>query len=82
MNIHFDEAYNIAAQIDAILHVIDEAYMEDTESRLQNLHHTLRDLTERLICELDLLAADRKVVDTIYAVNDVRRRASTLTSED
>ena len=78
MNIHLDEAYDIAAQIDAILHVIDEAYMEDAESRLQNLHHTLRDLAERLICELDLLAADRKVVDAIYAVNDVRRQ-STLT---
>ncbi len=80
MNIHLDEAYDLAAQIDAILHVIDEAYMEDAESRLQNLHHTLRDLTKRLIDELDLLAADRRVVDAIYAANDVRRR--TLTTGD
>lgn len=80
MNIHLDEAYDIAAQIDAILHVIDEAYMEDAESRLQSLHHTLRDLTEHLICELDLLAADRKVVDAIYAANDARRQR-TLTTE-
>ena len=80
MNIHLDEAYDIAAQIDAILHVIDEAYMEDAESRLQYLHQTLRDLTERLICELDLLEADRKVIDAIYAVNDARRQI-TLTTE-
>lgn len=73
MNIHLDEAYVLAAQIDAILYAIDETYMEDAESRLQNLHHTLRDLTNRLICELDLLAADRRVVDAIYAVTDVRR---------
>lgn len=79
MNIHLDEAYDIAAQIDAILYAIDETYMEDAESRLQNLHHTLRDLTNRLICELDLLAADRRVVDAIYAANDVRHR--TLTTE-
>ena len=80
MNIHLDEAYDIAAQIDAILYAIDETYMEDAESRLQNLHHTLRDLTNRLICELDLLAADRRVVDAIYAANDVRHR--TLTTGD
>lgn len=80
MNIHLDEAYDIAAQIDAILYAIDEAYLEDADSRLQNLHHTLRDLTKRLIEELDFLAADRRVVDAIYAVNDVRRR-STLTTE-
>lgn len=81
MNIHLDEAYDLASQIDAILHVIDEAYMEDAESRLQNLHHTLRDLTARLIDELDLLAADRRVVDAIYAANDVRRLC-TLTTEN
>lgn len=80
MNIHLDEAYDIAAQIDAILYAIDETYLEDADSRLQNLHHTLRDLTKRLIEELDLLAADQRVVDAIYAVNDVRRR-STLTTE-
>lgn len=81
MNIHLNEAYDLAAQIDATLHVIDEAYMEDAESRLQNLHHTLRDLTERLICELDRLAADRKVVDAIYAVNDARRQRTLPTGK-
>lgn len=81
MNIHLDEAYDIAAQIDAILYAIDETYLEDADSRLQNLHHTLRDLTKRLIEELDFLAADQRVVDAIYAVNDVRRR-STLTTEN
>lgn len=81
MNIHLDEAYDLAAQIDAILYAIDETYMEDAESRLQNLHHTLRDLTNRLICELDLLAADRRVVDAIYAVTDVRRLRTLTTAK-
>lgn len=81
MNIHLDEAYDLAAQIDAILYAIDETYMEDAESRLQNLHHTLRDLTNRLICELDLLAADRRVVDAIYAANDVRRLRTLTTAK-
>lgn len=81
MNIHLDEAYDLAAQIDAILYAIDETYMEDAESRLQNLHHTLRDLTNRLIGELDLLAADRRVVDAIYAVTDVRRLRTLTTAK-
>ena len=59
---------------------VDETCMEDAESRLQNLHQTLRDLTDRLIHELDLLAADRIVVGAIYAANDVRR-LRTLTTE-
>lgn len=31
---------------------------------------------------LELLDGDCRVVDAIYAVNDVRRRSSTLTTED
>jgi len=38
----------------------------------------LREVSE----ELEPLDGDRRVVDAIYAVNDVRRRESTLKTED
>ncbi len=70
MNAHLDEAYDIAAQIEAILFAIDETFMSSADSRLQNLHHTMYDLTERLLEALNDLAADKFVVDAIYAANE------------
>ncbi len=40
------------------------------------------DILREVSGELELLDGDRRVVDAIYAVNDVRRRESTLKTED
>ena len=81
MNLHLDNAIETAAKLDALLHVIDETYMEDADSREQYLHSMLKDLTAELIGELNLLALDKTVVDAVYAVNFVNRN-STLTKKD
>ncbi len=44
--------------------------------------YAIREAVDRVADYLDLLDGDCRVVDAIYAVNDVRRRASTLTTED
>ena len=50
--------------------------MDDADSKLQRLILTAWDLIKTVNSELDLLAQDRRVVDAIYAVNDVRHRAA------
>ena len=44
--------------------------------------YAIWEAVDRAADYLDLLDGDCRVVDAIYAVNDVRRQASTLTSED
>ena len=79
MNIHLEEAVYTLAQIGALESVIDELYIEDQEDRLQNLFFALVDLTKKLSGELEALEQDQKVVDAIYAANDVRRRCTLKT---
>lgn len=81
MNLHLDNAIETAAKLEALLHVIDETYMEDADSREQYLHSMLKGLAAELIGELNLLALDKTVVDAVYAVNFVNRN-STLTKKD
>ena len=44
--------------------------------------YALRDAIRKVSDDLDRLAGDCRVVDAIYAVNDVRRRVGTLKTED
>ncbi len=44
--------------------------------------YAIWEAVDRAANHLDLLDGDCRVVDAIYAVNDVRRRASTLTTEE
>ena len=81
MNTHLEKAIYIAGELDAVLSAIDELHMENAESRHQNLYTVALDMVKVLCDELDLLADDRRVVDAIYAANDVRRQR-TLTTED
>lgn len=81
MNTHLDKALDTHAQICAILDAIDEIYMENEESKFQNLFYIVEDLAQKLGEELDMLAQDRKVVNAIYAANDVSR-ISTLKIEE
>ena len=72
MNIHLEAAIEEAAKIDALMNAIYEIYMEDAPDRLQYLHLAACDAVSRLSEELRKLSEDKRVVDVIYAVNDVR----------
>ena len=47
-----------------------------------SMFYVLRDIIDDLTDKLELLNGDCRVVDAIYAVNDVRRRDGTLKTED
>ena len=47
-----------------------------------SMFYVLRDIIDDLADKLELLNGDCRVVDAIYAVNDVRRRDGTLKTED
>lgn len=81
MNKYLDEAILDIAKVDAIMYAIDQTYMEDTESRRQYLFYAMWDAVQRVRENLDRLAEDQKVVDAIYAVNDVRKQR-TLKNDD
>lgn len=44
--------------------------------------YAIWDAIRKVSDDLDRLAGDCRVVDAIYAVNDVRRRVGTLKTED
>ena len=79
MNSHLDRAMCKITEISAVLHAIDEVYLEDADGGLQNLFYVLEDLVHSTENELELLTQDRMVVNAIYAVNDAKRR--TLTTD-
>lgn len=82
MNIHFDRAVDAICRADAILYAIDETFMEDADSKLQRLLYAVRDAVKTADAELELLAGDRRVIDAIYAVNDVRRHKAAQTAAE
>lgn len=73
MNRHLDAAMLYAAKVDAMMDAIDELYMEEAPDQLQYMHMTVCELVKNLREELDKLSEDKRVVDAIYALNDVRR---------
>ena len=56
--------------------------MERKRRRQRQIFYALCDAVEKVSSDLGRLAGDCRVVDAIYAARDVRRRASTLKSED
>ena len=72
MNKHLELAIMETAKVEALLTAIDELYMEDAPDQLQYLHMTAMDVIRRVAEELEKLSEDKRVVDVIYAVNDVR----------
>lgn len=72
MNRHLETAIIETAKVDALMTAIDELYMEDAPDQLQYLHMTAMDVIRRVAEELEKLSEDKRVVDVIYAVNDVR----------
>lgn len=50
--------------------------------RRVNMFYALWDAIQKVADNLDRLSGDARVVDAIYAVNDVRRRTSTSKTKD
>lgn len=46
------------------------------------MFYALWDVIQKVADDLGRLSGDARVVDAIYAVNDVRRRTSTLKTKD
>lgn len=72
MNKHLELAIMETAKVEALMTAIDDLYMEDAPDQLQYLHMTAMDVIRRVAEELEKLSEDKRVVDVIYAVNDVR----------
>ncbi len=72
MNKHLELAIMETAKVEALMTAIDDLYMEDAPDQLQYLHMTAMDVIRRVAAELEKLSEDKRVVDVIYAVNDVR----------
>ena len=72
MNKHLELAIMETAKVEALMSAIDDLYMEDAPDQLQYLHMTAMEVIRRVAAELEKLSEDKRVVDVIYAVNDVR----------
>ena len=90
MNQNLIEAMTSIERARALLFAYEKVFLDlDVEPEDQeradtaiSIFYAIRESVDQTADLLDLVDGDCRVVDAIYAVNDVRRRASTLTSED
>lgn len=90
MNQNLIEAMTSIERAKALLFAYEKVFLDlDVEPEDQeradmaiSIFYAIRESVDQTADLLDLVDGDCRVVDAIYAVNDVRRRASTLTSED
>ena len=76
MNRNLNEAIFDIAKVEAIMFAFENTYLE------LDVAPADRARADMATDDLDRLAGDCRVVDAIYAVNDVRRRVGTLKTED
>lgn len=89
MNKHLNEAIFDIAKVDALMYSIEKAYLDlevmpqerERMDRGAYAFYALWDAIRKVADDLEMLSGDCRVVDAIYAVNDVRRRESTLKTE-
>lgn len=89
MNQHLSRAIQQIEKVEAIMYAYEKAYLDlevEPEEQWKADHaistfYALWDYIKEIAEDLKLLEGDCRVVDAIYAVNDVRRRTSTLTTE-
>lgn len=90
MNRNLNEAIFDIAKVEAIMFAFENTYMEldvapadrARADMATDAFYALWDAIRKVSDDLDRLAGDCRVVDAIYAVNDVRRRVGTLKTED
>lgn len=89
-NRHLDNAIFDIAKADALMYSIERAYLDfgvepEERERMERgayAFYALWDVIRKVADDLELLSGDCRVVDAIYAVNDVRRCKGTLKTED
>ena len=90
MNQNLNDAIIEAIKVKAILCSVEDSYLDipvepDQRQRADMgvaMFYVLKDAVDRLSDSLYKLEGDCRVVDAIYAANDVRQQTSTLKTED
>lgn len=90
MNKHLNEAIFDIAKVDALMYSIEKAYLDlevmpqerERMDRGAYAFYALWDAIRKVADDLEMLSGDCRVVDAIYAVNNVRRQESTLKTEE
>ncbi len=90
MNTHLSEAIRKIDTAKALMYAYEKTFLDlevaphdrERADMAASTFYQIWDILREVSGELELLDGDRRVVDAIYAVNDVRRRESTLKTED
>lgn len=89
MNKNLSSAMEGIKKIDAMMYAFENCYLDlevvpeerEVANRGAYAFYALWDEVKMLHGQLENLIGDQKVVDVVYAVNNVRRHISTLTDE-
>jgi len=90
MNTHLSEAIRKIDTAKVLMYAYERTFLNldvaphdrEKADMAESTFYQIWDILREASGELELLDGDRRVVDAIYAVNDVRRRESTLKTED
>lgn len=89
MNVNLEKAILDLDKVDALMYAIENSFLDLEvlpESKVKfdrgtSAFYALWDAIHKVSDDLDKLAGDETVIDAVYAVNDVRRKKCSLTSE-
>lgn len=90
MNKNLNKALFDVEKVNAVMHAIEATYLtievvpEELERADKAVHafYALWDCIKTVQNDIENLAGDETVVDAIYAVNDVKRKKCSLTTEE
>lgn len=90
MNRHLSKAIQQIEKVEALMYAYEKAYLDlavEPEERKKadlaiSTFYAIWDYIREVAGDLEHLEGDCRVVDAIYAVNEVRRLASTLKTGD
>lgn len=89
MNQHLSRAIQRVERVDALMYAYERVYLDlnvDPEDRARadmaiSTFYAIWDYIKEVAQDLELVEGDCRVIDAIYAAEDVRRRKGTLTTE-
>lgn len=90
MNANIEKAIFDLDKVDALMYAIENSCLDlevmpgsmEKFNRGTGAFYALWDAIHKVAEDLDRLAGDETVIDAVYAVNDVKRRKCSLTTED
>ena len=90
MNRHLSRAIQQIEKVEALMYAYEKTYLDlevEPEERAKadlaiSTFYAIWDYIKEVAGDLELLEGDCRVVDAIYAAEDVRRRRGTLAIED